>query len=70
MPAPAPRRLGGGAVFLQEMPREERYAAGPLAQRRQAQSDHVEAMEQVLTKATITHSLLEILVRGSDHPDV
>ena len=54
----------------EEEPCELGHVLAPLSQRRQAQSDHVEAVKQVLAKDPITHPLLEVLVRRRDHPDV
>ena len=41
-----------------------------LAQRRQAQADHVEAVEQVLAERARLDALLEVLVRRGDHAHV
>ena len=50
-------------AFLQEMARERGHVLAALAQGRQAQADHVQAVEQVLAEAAELHALLEVLVR-------
>ena len=62
---PSCRALGG-----EEMPRQQRNVLGALAQARQAQADDVEAMVEVLAERALAHALLEVLVRGGDHPHV
>ena len=42
----------------------------PLTQGRQAQANHIQAVKQVLPKATFLDPLLQILVRGSNHPHI
>src|SRR5438093_211386 len=54
----------------EEVTREERDVFATLAQARQAQPDHVQAMVEILAEAAIAHALLEVLVRGGDHPHV
>ena len=49
-------------ALLQEMARQRRYVLAPLAQRRQAQADHVQAMEQVFAECAILDTLLQVLV--------
>ena len=41
-----------------------------LAQARQAQADHVQAVEEVLAERALAHALLEVLVRGGDDAHV
>ena len=57
-------------ALLQEEARERRDVLGALAQRRQAQADHVEAVEEVLAKGARLDALLEVLVRRGDHAHV
>jgi hypothetical protein len=57
-------------ALLQERARQHRDVLAPLAQRRQAQADHVQPVEQVLAEAAGAHALLEVLVRRRDHAHV
>ena len=41
-----------------------------LAQARQAQADHVQAVVEVLAERALAHARLEVLVRGGDHAHV
>ena len=73
----APRRRGAcastpssRALFCEEVAREQRDVLAPLAQRRQPQPDHVEAVEEVLAEQPLPHARLEVLVRGGDHAHV
>ncbi|MDR8732335.1 hypothetical protein FEQ05_05728 [Burkholderia pseudomultivorans] len=52
------------------MAREQRNVVAALAQRRQAQPDHVEPVIQVLAKQPLPHARFEILVRRGDHAHV
>jgi hypothetical protein len=45
-------------------------ASTPLAQRRQAQPDHVEPVKQVFPEQALAHPLLHVLVGGRDDPHV
>jgi hypothetical protein len=54
-------------ALLQEVPGERRNVLEPLAQRRQPKANDIEAMQQILAKEALTHALLEVLVRRSDH---
>jgi hypothetical protein len=56
--------------LLQEMAREHGHVLAPLAQRRQAQADDVEAVEQVFAEHAVAHALLQVLVRGGDHAHI
>src|SRR6185436_21086823 len=57
-------------ALLQEEARQRRDVFLALAQRRQAQADDVEAMEQVLAERARLDPLLEILVRRRDDANV
>src|SRR6266568_4950399 len=71
------RRVGEAlrldAEFLgalgEEMAGQQRNVLAPLAQRRQAQADHVEAVEQIFPEQALAHPLLEVLVRRGDDAD-
>ena len=54
----------------QEILGEQRNILGALAQIGQAQTDHVQAVVQILPEAAVAHALVEILVRGSDDAHV
>ena len=54
----------------EEVAREHRDVLAPLAQRRQAKADHVEAVVEVLAKQPLLHPRLELLVGGRDHAHV
>ena len=41
-----------------------------IAQRRQEQLEHAEAIVQVLAKSLVADVLLQVLIRGGDHADV
>ena len=62
-----PQLLG---ALLQEVPREHGDVFQPLAQGRQAQADHVEAVEQVFAEHPVLDALLQVLVGGGDHAHV
>ena len=72
---PRQRRVGNAlglhaqlpGALLQKVAREHGHVLVPLAQRGQAQADHVEAVEQVLAEATFLDALLQVLVRGGNH---
>ena len=57
-------------ALLQKMPRQHGDVFAAFAQRRQAQPDDVQAVKQILTKCTFLDTLLQILVRSSDHPHI
>ncbi|EWS64721.1 hypothetical protein Y695_02031 [Hydrogenophaga sp. T4] len=57
-------------TLLQEEAREHGHVFTPLAQRGQAQADHIEAVEQVLAEHAFLDPLLQVLVRGGDHTHV
>ena len=57
-------------ALLQEMAREHGHVFAALAQRRQAQADHVEAVEQVLAEHAFLDALLQVLVGGGDHAHI
>jgi hypothetical protein len=58
------------ALLPQEVARQHGDVLAPLAQRRQAQADDVEAVEQVLAEHALAHPLFQVLVRGGDHAHV
>ena len=78
MPQPHQRCVGNPfglhtqlfGALLQEVAREHRNVFEPLAQRGQAQADHVQAVEQVLPEAALFNALLQVLVGGCDHTHV
>jgi hypothetical protein len=53
-----------------EVAGERRNVLEALAQRRQAQPDDVEPVQQVLAEQSLPHALLEVLVRRGDHAHV
>jgi hypothetical protein len=57
-------------AFLQEMLGQQRNVVAPLAQRRQAQADHVEAVEQVFAEQALLDPAFQVLVGGGDHPHI
>ena len=60
--------LAGAA--LQEMARQQRHVLDPLAQGRQTQPDHIEAMKEVFAEQSLADPILEILMGGGDDPDI
>src|SRR6266436_6340808 len=52
------------------MPGEERNIFATLAERRQLDGDHAEAVIEILAEAALGNLLLEILVGGGDDSDV
>ncbi len=56
--------------FLQEKLGQQRDIVAPLAQRRQKDRDHVDAVVQVGAEFAPGHRLLEILVGGTDQPHI
>ena len=52
------------------MPRQHGNIFTPLAQRRQAQANHIEPVEQVLAESAVLHPLLQILMGGRNHPHI
>ena len=50
----------------EEVPRQQRNVLAPLAQRRHADADHVQAMVEILAEAAFAHARLEVLVGGGD----
>ncbi|OIQ81875.1 hypothetical protein GALL_363420 [mine drainage metagenome] len=52
------------------MAHQQHNVLAPFAQRRQAQADDVEAMEQVLAELPLLHPLLQVLVGGGDDADM
>ena len=57
-------------ALLQEMAGEQRDVLAPLAQRRQADADDVEAMEEVFAEQAVLDPRFEILVGRGNHPDI
>ena len=62
-----PQRAGAGR---QEVAGQGRDVLDPFAQRRQAQPDHIQAMEQVLAEQALLHALLQRLVGSSNDAHV
>lgn len=52
------------------MARQQRDVFRAFAQRRQAQTDHVQAVKQVLAEQTVLDAGFKILVRGRDDAHV
>ena len=57
-------------LHLEEVVGEGRDVAGPLAEGRQPDHHHVDAVVEVLAELAGGHELLERLVAGQDHPHV
>jgi hypothetical protein len=57
-------------TLLQEMAREQRNILAPLAQCRQADTDDVQAVEQVFTEQTVLDPRFQILVGRRDDANV
>src|SRR5690606_30944420 len=55
---------------IEEMRGQQRNVLAPLAQRRQAQVDHVETIEKILAELAAFHALAQVLVGGGDDADV
>ena len=55
---------------VEVMPQQLRDVLATLAQRRHADADDVEPVQQVLAKLPARHARLEILVRRGDHAHV
>ena len=55
---------------LHEVARQQRNVLAPLAQRRDADLDHVQPVKQVVAELAVGHRLLQIDVGGGDHPHV
>src|SRR5262245_12893088 len=53
-----------------EMLREQRDVATPLAERRHDDRGHLQAEIEVGAKLAFTHALIEVAMGGGDHPDV
>src|SRR3546814_7855636 len=64
------RRIETHGRCLQEAFGQLRHVAAALAQRRQMQAHHVEAMQQVAAETAVGHPCLEVLVGGGDHAHV
>src|SRR5205085_5240832 len=54
----------------EKVPREERNVFGTLAQARQSQADHVQAVVEILAERSFAHPLIEVLVRGGNDAHV
>ena len=57
-------------AFAEEMLHQQRYIIAPLTQRRQAQTNHVQTVQQVFAKHALFHTFVEILVRCGDDAHV
>src|ERR1700728_2204989 len=57
-------------VNAQKMLNEGRNVARTLAQWREMQARHVQAVIQILAEPTAVHFILEVHIGGCDHPDV
>ena len=60
----------GGGVPRQEVRREHRNVLASLPQRRKADRDDAEAVEEVLTEPPVGHEGPEVLVGGGDDPHI
>ena len=58
------------AVAVEEQPRQLRQVLDALAQRRHADRDDVDAVEEILAEPPVLHRLLEIDVGRDDEPEV
>src|SRR5216683_6086192 len=58
------------AVLLKEMAEEQRNFRGPLAQRRDVDGEHVQAVVQIFTEAARFHRFLNLHVGCGEHPDI
>ena len=58
------------ADLLQEVLGQQRNVGGPLAQRRQLDVDHVDAVEEVLTETAFGDRFAQVFVGGQDHARV
>ena len=67
---PALLRAAPPVVPLEEVPGQERDVLAPLAQRRDAQGNHVEPVEEVLAEALLGDGAAQVLVGGGDDADV
>ena len=52
------------------MPGQQGDILAPLAQRRNAHTDHVQAMVEIVAERAVAHAALQVLVRRGDHPHV
>jgi serine/threonine protein kinase len=64
------RSPGSTAQGLPEVLREQRNVVSPLAQRRQLDACHGQAMEEVIAKTTLLHLALEIAPGGQEQSHV
>ena len=53
-------------ALLQKVARQHEHVFTALAQRGQAQADHVQAVKQVFAESTVFDALLQVLVGGGD----
>src|SRR6266536_6386180 len=58
------------AELLEEMGDEERDVLAAVAQRRELDRNHVQAIEEILAEDTFLHRALEVTVGGGDEPHV
>ena len=56
--------------FVEKVVDQQRDIFAALAQRRNLDADHVEAVEEIRAKAPLTHHRGEVPVRGRDHSNV
>ena len=54
----------------QEVIGDERHVVGALAQRRQHERNHVEAIEQIFAELPFAHQLRQVAIGGGDDADV
>ena len=57
-------------TLLQKVARQHRDVFASLTQRRQAQANHIQAVEQVLTEHAIFDAFFQVLVSGGDHAHI
>ena len=57
-------------ALLQKVARQHENIFAALAQRGQAQANHIQAVKQILAKAPFLDALLQILVRRSNHAHI
>ena len=57
-------------AFCQEVPGQQRNIVAPVAQRRQAQADHVEPVIQVFPEQALLDAQIEVLMGGGNYPHI
>ena len=60
----------GGAIDSQEMVHQQRQVAIAIAQGRNRNRHHVDAVIEVFAESALAHQILEILVGGADQAEI